>query len=207
MPVTYTGRIIRPYPRESDVLSLLDIAVGLSRQPRFAGQTRRWWSVLDHVLHADFLAQHGNYGSDVDMKKLRVAVLLHDAHEAATADVPTDFKTAGLRDSQSALDGQIYPRYAPGLYCDQKLCEPYAELTHLIDHRALMSEAQIVGPPIPLDETKRLFGEGPTTPNDCAILRNLITENPKLIGVPPFVELQEQHPTVKLYIETLSRLL
>jgi len=68
-------------PRASDV-RLSDIACGLSRICRFAGQTRLWYSVAEHSVHAARLAQKRGY----DAGFVR-AVLLHDAAEAYVGDV------------------------------------------------------------------------------------------------------------------------
>src|SRR4051812_13725749 len=96
MPLTYTGRAVKPGSTVHP--SMIDIAVGISRQPRFAGQGKRWFSVLDHSLFVDEIVKRASsvpiLGDDdeVARKQWRLAVLLHDAHESMTGDVPTDFK-------------------------------------------------------------------------------------------------------------------
>lgn len=138
--------------------SLTDIAVGLSRQPRFGGQTREWWSVLDHSLFCDELVK-----SQESTRELRLAVLLHDAHEALTGDVPTPFKTPDFRAVQDDLDRRICGAFFPGGY------DRYAKLGTLVknvDLRALRAEArqflndengvvpQVFGDPDPGDVTR-----------------------------------------------------
>jgi 5'-deoxynucleotidase YfbR-like HD superfamily hydrolase len=100
MPMTHSGVLVTP--GNGVAPPLVDIALGLSRQPRFGGQTRRWWSVLDHSLFvADLAAREG--------RGLRVilALLLHDAHEALTGDIPTSLKKDDMRDVQASLDERI----------------------------------------------------------------------------------------------------
>lgn len=136
MPLTFTGRSVT---EETGHPSLIDIAVGLSRQPRFAGQTRRWWSVLDHSLFCDALVV-----ADGGPAPLRLAVLLHDAHEAVTADVPTPFKTVGLNMIQSTLDRRITDAFFPGGW---PAFHGWHQMVKNIDKRALRAEAWYVGPP------------------------------------------------------------
>ena len=188
MPLTYTGRRVRPESR--DYPSLLDIAVSLSRQPRFAGHCRRWWSVLDHTLFGDELLL-----ADFVPRDRRRMWLLHDAHEAITGDVPTDFKTADLRALQDRLDARIYPAF--GFVAEHHL----PELIKRLDSRCLRAEAAVVGPPdgagvFPRPETK-----------DKARLYELLVEWPRAVGFPPFELAQETHPAVKTYLQRMTDVL
>lgn len=85
---TVTGRVIDFLNPDPEQLSLDDIARGLSRAPRYAGQTERPYSVLQHSLLVAHLvpAEH------------RLHALLHDAPEAYLCDVPSPAK-----DSMRAL--------------------------------------------------------------------------------------------------------
>lgn len=83
--ITYSGQSVFPwyddrYTGESPDLS--DIAIGLGRQSRFAGQTVFFYNVLCHVLVASKLVG----------PTYRIHVLLHDAAEAIMGDVPTTWK-------------------------------------------------------------------------------------------------------------------
>lgn len=131
----HSGRLVDP---AYGVPTIVDIALALSRQVRFGGHGLRWWSVLDHSLFAERLAER-----EVD-PRTRLAVLLHDAHEALTSDVPTAFKTPDLRALQEGLDTRIMDEHFPGGYDVFRL---HAADVHVYDRRALLAEAVKVGPP------------------------------------------------------------
>jgi uncharacterized protein len=81
---TASGRrvdLARPEPIDID---LDDIALALSRIPRWAGHTSRDWSIADHSLFVLELLQ--TYYAPNASKALRLAALLHDAREAYTGD-------------------------------------------------------------------------------------------------------------------------
>jgi hypothetical protein len=83
--ITHSNRSVWPIASPEytgQAPTLTDIAVGLARTIRFAGQTDRVWSVLDHSLIVAGL---------VDPKFTKHA-LLHDAHEAIIGDMPTTWK-------------------------------------------------------------------------------------------------------------------
>ena len=117
----------------SGMLSLDEFAVGLSRLPRFAGQTVVPWTVAHHLL---VCRQLSLYRPD-----LAVHALLHDAHEAMTGDIPTTFKTRDLKRSQRRLDARIYSAFnvpLPTMVQAKQIKE--------IDSRALLAEAAMVTP-------------------------------------------------------------
>jgi hypothetical protein len=167
MPLTHSGRLVsldRP-----DAPTLEDIALGLSRQPRFTGQTRIWFSVLDHSLFMYDMAQ----GETPDVQ---LAVLLHDAHESLTGDVPTGFKPEELRELQKGfLDTLIMEAHFPGGV------EAYEEAGSVLipeyDARALVAEAIEIGPPNfrKYDPANfiRLMGRAPG-PGDVLRLREMV---------------------------------
>lgn len=111
-----------------------DIAYNLSAIPRWAGSTVQPWSVAQHSLAMMWMAQrilaldftsvgvHAQLATpDHPQGKPRTCpglittgtstelhALWHDAHEAATEDVPPPFKTDEQRAMQKALDTRIY---------------------------------------------------------------------------------------------------
>ncbi|HET7111694.1 MAG TPA: hypothetical protein VFI41_12550 [Gemmatimonadales bacterium] len=129
-------------PGGGNAPALQDIAVGLGRMPRFAGQTRGWWSVLHHsfVVELFLRMSMGGGGSGPFYRPIRLAALLHDAHEAVTGDVPTTWKTADLKERQRALDVRIGERYGVDLLAAHSLISQ-------ADRAALLAEGQLVGPP------------------------------------------------------------
>lgn len=73
--------------------SLFDIGTGLSRTVRFAGQTRHWYSVLQHALTvASLLPDH-----------LRIYGLLHDAAESVVGDQVTTWKNHLTRSDEDEI--------------------------------------------------------------------------------------------------------
>lgn len=154
--ITYTGSRIEPLSKFDGkfnaVPTIIDIALGLSRMPRFGGQTRRWWSVLLHSLVCYQIARQYLEGpwddevfdvlGDVSQDKLLMLCLLHDSHEAITADVPAFFKPKELKQWQAELDQRFFSSL--GLWPVRKVEEDFIKW---VDDEALRAEALLVGPP------------------------------------------------------------
>lgn len=84
---TSTGQTINLSQPDPKSINILDIAHGLSRMPRFSGQTVLTYSVADHCLLAAHIAQTaGRSHSD------QLLALLHDAAEAYICDLPSPIK-------------------------------------------------------------------------------------------------------------------
>jgi hypothetical protein len=195
MPLTYSGRNVKPGNGEHP--SLIDIAVGLSRQPRFAGQTRRWWSVLDHTLFGDEIVQY-SYPTE-DIRRRRLAWLLHDAHEAITADVPTDVKRETLLGAaQAKLDADIYDAFFPGGYLAFLEHEP---MVKDIDQRALRAEAWVVGPPTAAKHFDRPYDR------DRVWLTNELVSGDRLVGWAPMEQDQQDHRAVRAYVQRITNVM
>lgn len=71
--------LINPDPSQFD---LHDIALALSRTPRFNGHTNKPWSVLQHSMAVAKLVA----------KEYQLQAILHDASEAYICDVPSPMK-------------------------------------------------------------------------------------------------------------------
>jgi hypothetical protein len=203
--LTYTDRVVLPKVASP---SLMDFAVSLSRQPRFGGHTRRWWSVLDHTLFCDELVKAEQKPSETyPLRELRLAMLLHDAHEAITCDVPTDAKGAGLRALQADLDIVIMDRFYP------EGMRGYRRWTANVKHYdlvALIAEAQVVGPPVSqqrLEEVEPRFA--PTTQEhyNAIALLDMTLRRSRVFGHPPFEKDQTRHPAVREYLNRMNTLL
>lgn len=91
-----------------------NLARQLSRLPRFAGATGPFYSVAQHCVIASQVA---------DPPHLRLPVLLHDAHEIVTGDIPRPVKRllgAALADLERALDAAVARHWGmcPSLFAD-----------------------------------------------------------------------------------------
>lgn len=67
---------------QPDMIDILDIAQGLSRESRYAGQTRAFYSVAQHSVACSFLVP----------RDFALEALLHDASEAYMKDIPRPLK-------------------------------------------------------------------------------------------------------------------
>lgn len=136
MCTTYSGRLLMP--TNFGIPTPTDIAVQLGRLPRFAGATRLWpWSVLHHIAVCMKLVE----GLSGDFQSL---VLLHDAEECATGDVPTTWKNPDLRASQDALSHRIFRNYAQSYASEVVRMLPKVKEVDLL---ALVAEMHVLGPP------------------------------------------------------------
>jgi hypothetical protein len=197
MPLTFTGRRIRPGGVEHP--SLLDIAVGLSRMPRFAGQTKHWFSVLDHSLFChELLSQDRPDAPRVD----QLAVLLHDAHESMTGDIPTDWKGSEIKRNQVDLDLGIMDAFFPGGWSSYECLK---DTVRYYDRLALIAEAHLIGPPVEPAVILASFGAAETTHDDVQLLRDLKDE-PWFMQT-PWPSMQVEHFGVKEYLHRITELM
>ena len=94
--ITHSGRRNDlPSPQRGQV-HIGDVAVQLSRIPRFVGATLEPWNVAAHSLHCSALAE-----ADGASLQAQLAALLHDAHEAYMGDIPSPFKQAVMAEAGS----------------------------------------------------------------------------------------------------------
>jgi hypothetical protein len=97
------GKLDLKLPDPRDV-RLTDIAVHLSKLCRYNGATSGFWSVAQHSLLCEALLP------DDTSHDTRLAVLLHDAHEAYTGDITTPVALAlgwSAKQSIDQLKGRI----------------------------------------------------------------------------------------------------
>lgn len=140
--ITYTGQSIWPTWTEVEGVpidgapSIADIAVGLGRQSRFAGQTRDFYSVLCHSIACAHAASHFYPGNDL----LRRHLLTHDGHEAIISDVPTTWKTDATRADEAELDRRIAASLGLAPLNPAELA-----IMRQIDAAALAAEAHALG--------------------------------------------------------------
>lgn len=138
--LTHEGNLVLQSNTESP--SIGDIAYGLGKIVRFAGTCDGWWSVLQHSLVCHDLALKFSKENDYTLKTttlLALHMLLHDAHECITSDIPTTWKSPEMKLYQTDLDTRIYKSL--DLDC------PSAHESIIIarlDKEALVSEAYTV---------------------------------------------------------------
>lgn len=99
--ITYTGKQV--FPRHSEYYTgeaptIIDIAVGLGRQSRFAGQTAIFYTVLCHSLVCAKLVE----------QEYKIHALLHDAAEAIVSDVPSTWKYQATVDDEHQILELVY---------------------------------------------------------------------------------------------------
>jgi len=92
---TYTGKKLDPSNITPQDIDIQDIAAGLSAMPRFAGQTRKIFTVASHSIIL----------SEIVPPELAKCALLHDASEAFLGDVITPVKT--LVPEYQALESSV----------------------------------------------------------------------------------------------------
>jgi 5'-deoxynucleotidase YfbR-like HD superfamily hydrolase len=80
--LTYSGHYLNVFDPDPDHICIEDIAHGLSRIPRFAGQTESFLSVAQHSFNVSI------YLAD----EFALEGLLHDASEAYLMDIPKPIK-------------------------------------------------------------------------------------------------------------------
>lgn len=195
--ITYSGREVSP---SRGVPSEADLALSLSRQPRFGGMCRRHWTVVDHLLYTALLAERDGQPTEVVL-----ACLLHDAHEW-TGDIPTHFKHPAQRNIQREMDYAIYDAYFPG----RANGDTYRAVVKQYDHRALLTEALVVGPPkfkISSDVLEH-FGERPRLKDVVALIKRI---NSGELGVDPseqsyYAQARNAHAFLKKLREYRSKL-
>ncbi|MHB8368941.1 MAG: hypothetical protein ACYDBP_04510 [Leptospirales bacterium] len=101
--LTNGGRHVNLLSPRTEEIDIADIAVGLSRECRFSGQTQEFYSV----------AQHSVLASRIVPEELALEALLHDATEAFIRDIPYPLKKRlpEYKRIEMILDGIIRERF------------------------------------------------------------------------------------------------
>lgn len=87
MLVTYTGKVFDYNNITKESICVDDIAHSLSHINRFVGHSSRPYSVGEHVLWCQHMANELGYSA-----RLKLLTLIHDFEEAYTGDCPTPLK-------------------------------------------------------------------------------------------------------------------
>jgi hypothetical protein len=195
MPMTFSGALVDPV-NGLDAPPLADLALSMSRMPRFAGHTRIWWTVLDHSVFVHAMAEKDDMSPE-----LRLALLLHDAHEGLTGDIPSDMKSDEMRTMQKAIDKGIIDCYFPP---GERIWNGMHDRIKEYDRRALNAEAFVVGPPrlSDLDGTAlRALGFDEPRDEDVKLVRALLGNG--RLGQTA-VHLGVQAPGVRQYLRLVA---
>lgn len=112
-----------------EMISINSIAKGLSRECRFAGQIKMFYSVAQHSV---ILSRA--------MPRFKILGLLHDASEAYLRDIPRPIKAVlpDYRRLETKVQESIY-RSTTGLVPEE--IEGLADEIHTLDMRLMMTEA------------------------------------------------------------------
>lgn len=142
--LTHEGNLVLQSNTESP--SIGDIAYGLGKIVRFAGTCDGWWSVLHHSLVCHDLALKFAKENNYTLKTttlLTLHMLLHDAHECITSDIPSTWKPPEMKLYQSDLDTRIYNSLKLGHPSDHE-----STIIAELDKEALIAEAYTVFKPL-----------------------------------------------------------
>ena len=130
---------------------LCDIALSLSRMPRFAGHTVDPWSVAEHSMVVALIAR---YSSDAAAgSRQEMYGLVHDMQESVTTDIPSTWKTSEMRAMQEQLDERIYVTLG--------ITPPDSSMQRFIkgcDQAALLAEAKLLTTPAQYDAIRGGLG-------------------------------------------------
>lgn len=136
--MTYGASGIRVAPGAIGTPTVGDIAQGLGRQYRFAGQTRIAYPVLAHSLVVANLVYH----TTLD-EKAAACALLHDAPEAFMGDVPTPWKP----DEFAANERTVLAKILVGVGLTMAEYDERYWAIKAADRLALAAEAHLLGHP------------------------------------------------------------
>jgi len=121
------------FPPTPEMVCIEDIAYGLGRINRYAGQADRFWSVAEHSILVSRLVP----------EPLRLPALLHDAAEAYMNDIPKPVKRLGgnaLYDFEVEIMKVIMNKYV-GIHFGWK-----SPAVTKADEIVLMSEKEVIFP-------------------------------------------------------------
>jgi hypothetical protein len=124
-------------------LTLEQLARSLAHENRFGGQTPRPYSVLEHSLLVEYI-----YTSTVrdlgeqPLDRVRLALLMHDAHEGLVKDMPSPLKKLlpDYRDLESRVELAVHEHFGITRLMDQA-----ADTIKHYDLRACNTERFVFG--------------------------------------------------------------
>ena len=147
--LTSTGQAVDLRFIGPECVSVLDIAHHLSQLNRYTGAAKRPYSVAEHSLLVCEILERERGERD---PQVLLAALMHDAHEAYTADLSTPMKAvvgeAWRREEKRVEDAVLHRFGLQSVMAHQRDAVRWADLTALSTERdALLPPA---GPPWPV---------------------------------------------------------
>lgn len=143
--VTFSGKTFDPVKPDSDALDILDIGRALSRQCRFTGHTRDFYSVAQHCVLAAWWAEE-----DRCSVLERLAILLHDAAEAYMNDIAKPVKQvlSNYLKIEQNLKHIIYHKYLGTQHCLalENVVKKYDQKMMALEIHKLMPESKVYEP-------------------------------------------------------------
>ncbi len=136
-----SGSFINFLHPDPATIHLEDIALALSRIPRFTGHTLVEWPVINHLLLTEWI---GNRRYLETTSEMHLYYLLHDAHEAYIGDVSTPLK-AVLNDALESIAGRL----DAAIYASLKMLPPTESQKQEVkwaDTISLCAEARVLLP-------------------------------------------------------------
>ena len=137
---TASGRRIWPLAIDADQIALEDIAAALSRQCRFGGHCRTFYSVAQHSVHvAELLEDHG--------PETALSGLLHDAAETYLIDLPGPVKHAPEMAGYRLAEDRVSEAVAAAF----ELSYPASVLVKQADQTMMATEVRDLMPKVALE--------------------------------------------------------
>jgi hypothetical protein len=105
---TYTGKMFWPIDPRPEEIDIRDIAHSLSRQCRFTGHTKTFYSIAQHCINVSSLLKSDGYNTNYQLFGL-----LHDASEAYLTDVARPVKPylTNYKEIEKVIQDMIYDKY------------------------------------------------------------------------------------------------
>jgi len=150
---TYSGKAYIIANPTADQICLSDIAHALANQCRFAGHSRRFYSVAEHSVYVYDRVRELLVGKEEPTeldRKILLAALFHDATEAYLLDIPRPLKV----ESQMEFYREMHKKTRKVIFEKYKIPQRRLSLIQEADNELLATEKEQVmtTPPQPWED-------------------------------------------------------